>query len=431
MEKEGADADMAISLSPFGWVEHPHRPLIHTETHARPVPAVHAPAVIRRLAFMSVDRGRDLTELQRRMADLSKTAAEHAAAARQLEFERDGRAVVWEMHNEFTTLTWKSAPDDSVIWPSGIGLEWHKGLAFVSATRIEVLDEEAVPSARLARLAPSSLCHSSIYGGQAEVATDFTPDAEQFVSFAVAAARCGDQRRGVIVRRLLEIETYRCFALLGLPVARQLGGLVQEFEQRLGRIMGELGEQSSADGRQAFDSLHQLSVEAGRAVEDTSFRFAATQAYGQILNDRLPRLGETAIGESTTLARFLDNRMQPALSTCRAMEKRLADLAVKVQRSIELLDTRITVSIQTQNQQVLDTILSTAQSQFRLQQTVEGLSIIAISYYVLGIVSYVLEGLHSRLPIDKPLAVAIVAPLVLVAVFLVVRRLRRVHGLLH
>lgn len=421
---------MPISLSPFGWSEHPHRALIHAETHARPVPAVQAPAVIRRVAFMSVDRGRDLTDLQRRMADLSKTTAEHAAAARQLDFERDGRAVIWEMHNEFTTLTWQSAPDDPVIWPAGIGLEWHKSLAFVSATRIDVLDEEAIPGQRLAQLAPSSLCHSSIYGGQAEVATDFTPDAEQFVSFTVAAARCGDQRRGVIVRRLLEIETYRCFTLLGLPVARQLGGLVQEFEQRLSRIMGEIGEQSSADGhRQAFDALHQLSVEAGRAVEDTSFRFAATQAYGQILNDRLPRLGENAIGESTTLERYLDNRMQPALSTCRAMEKRLVDLTAKVQRSIELLDTRITVSIQTQNQEVLDTILNTAKSQFRLQQTVEGLSIFAISYYVLGIVGYVLEGLHDRLPIEKPVAVAIAAPFVLLFVYFGIRRLRRAHGL--
>lgn len=421
---------MPISLSPFGWSEHPHRALIHAETHARPVPAVQAPAVIRRVAFMSVDRGRDLTDLQRRMADLSKTTAEHAAAARQLDFERDGRAVIWEMHNEFTTLTWQSAPDDPVIWPAGIGLEWHKSSAFVSATRIDVLDEEAIPGQRLAQLAPSSLCHSSIYGGQAEVATDFTPDAEQFVSFTVAAARCGDQRRGVIVRRLLEIETYRCFTLLGLPVARQLGGLVQEFEQRLSRIMGEIGEQSSADGhRQAFDALHQLSVEAGRAVEDTSFRFAATQAYGQILNDRLPRLGENAIGELTTLERYLDNRMQPALSTCRAMEKRLVDLTAKVQRSIELLDTRITVSIQTQNQEVLDTILNTAKSQFRLQQTVEGLSIFAISYYVLGIVGYVLEGLHDRLPIEKPVAVAIAAPFVLLFVYFGIRRLRRAHGL--
>jgi uncharacterized membrane-anchored protein len=420
--------DKASPLTSFGWTEHPYRRLIHAETHARPVPAVQAPAVIRRVAFLSAERGSDLPELQRRMADLAETEAGHAAAARQIEFVRDGRSVVWEMHNEFTTLTWRSAPEDSVVRPEGIGLEWHKNLAFVSATRIEVLDQEAIPAGRLARLAPSTLCQSSIYGGQAEVATDFTPDRDEFVNFTVAAARCGDQRRGVIVRRLLEIETYRCFTLLGLPVARGLGGLVQEFEQRLSLIMAEIGEQAKGGHRAAFDALHQLSVEAGRAVEETSFRFAATQAYGQILNDRLPRLGENAIGESTTLARFLDNRMQPALSTCRAMEKRLTDLTVKVQRSIELLDTRITVSIQTQNQEVLDTILSTAQSQFRLQQTVEGLSIIAISYYLLALIGYVLEGIHSRVDIDKPLALAIIAPFVLVIVYFGISRLRRVHG---
>jgi uncharacterized membrane-anchored protein len=160
-------------------------------------------------------------------------------------------------------------------------------------------------------------------------------------------------------------------------------------------------------------------------VEETAFRFSATHAYGQILAERLSRLGEAPIGESTTIQRYLDNRVQPALATCRAMEKRLTDLGTKVQRSIELLDATITVSIQTQNQEVLDTILRTAQSQYRLQETVEGLSIIAISYYTLGILGYVAEGLHEYLPIDKPVLLTILAPVVILVVFFGIRRLRR------
>ena len=106
-------------------------------------------------------------------------------------------------------------------------------------------------------------------------------------------------------------------------------------------------------------------------------------------------------------------------------EKRLTDLGTKVQRSIELLDATITVSIQTQNQEVLDTISRTAQSQYRLQETVEGLSIIAISYYALGILGYIAEGLHEVLPIDKPVLLTILAPIVVLVVFFSIRRLRR------
>ena len=107
------------------------------------------------------------------------------------------------------------------------------------------------------------------------------------------------------------------------------------------------------------------------------------------------------------------------------MEKRLSDLGTKVQRSIELLDATITVSIQTQNQEVLDTILHTAQSHYRLQETVEGLSIIAISYYSLGILGYIAEGLREFVPVDKPLLLTVLAPLVVLAVFFGIRRLRR------
>jgi uncharacterized membrane-anchored protein len=415
----------AIPL-PFGWTEHPNRWLIHAETHARPVPPLAGPATIRRVAFMSADRGRDLAPLQRRMAELGKISDHDLGSARQLEFEHDGHNVIWEMHNEFATLTWKSRLGNTSTWPKGIGLELHTKVALVSATRVDVIDDDSIDPARLAALAENSLCHSAIYIGQARIATDFVPEPDRFVSFIVAARSCGAQRRGVIVRRLLEIETYRCFALLGLPAARQVGGRVQGYEQSLAAIMDEIGEGSSAEAHQtSLEALHKLSVEVGRTVEETSFRFSATQAYGQILAERLARLGETPIGESTTIQRYLDNRLQPALATCRAMEKRLTELGTKVQRSIELLDATITVSIQTQNQTVLDTILSTAQSQYRLQETVEGLSIIAISYYALGILGYIAEGLRGLIPVDKPVVLMVLAPLVILLVFFGIRRLRR------
>lgn len=419
-------SDIEANPLPFGWTEHANRWLIHAETHARPVPAIAGPATIRRVAFMSTDRGKDLIRLQRQMAELGGLGDVDPGAVRQLEFESGGRSVLWEMHNEFATLTWKSPLEDAETWPKGIGLEFHSGVALVSATRVDVLDDDLIDEKRLAAMAENSLCHSTIYLGQARIATDFVADADGYVSFVVGARSCGDQRRGVIVRRLLEIETYRCFALLGLPVARQVGGRVQGYEQGLAAIMADIGEGSTPEAHQtSLQALHTLSVDVGRTVEETSFRFAATQAYGQIIAERLGRLGEAPIGESTTIQRYLDNRVQPALATCRAMEKRLTDLGTKVQRSIELLDATITVSIQTQNQEVLDTILRTAQSQYRLQETVEGLSIIAISYYALGILGYVAEGVHEFLPVDKPVMLTILAPIVILVVYFGIRRLRR------
>jgi len=415
-------------MSERSWNEHAYRRLIDAETHARPVPPMTAPLRVRRLAFMSADGGADLHVVHARMAGLAGVVAEGPTWARQLEFERDGHHVTWELHSEFATFTWTAPADDWVAHPDGIGLEYHDDLLLVFATRIDLMPTEAIAPSALEGFNPLSLCYSTIFDGTAEVATDFHLDRDGFTRFEVAARQMSALRQGVLVRRLMEIETYRTMALIGLPLAREMGGRVGEFERRLAGIMQTIGRgETLEDHQQTLAALHRLSSEVGQTVEETSFRFAATQAYGEVLAERLHRLREHAIGEFTTIERFLNNRAQPALATCRAMEKRLLALTEKVQRSIELLDARISLSIQSQNQAVLDTISNTSRSQFRLQQTVEGLSIIAISYYALGILGYVFEGLHDVLPYPKGTMLGLSAPVVVALVFLAIHRIRKAH----
>ncbi len=142
--------------------------------------------------------------------------------------------------------TWKSVLGEPNEWPAGIGLDLHSGLKLVSATRVDVVGDDYDRPRCAWRIGSRTACHSAIYGEQARIATDFVADADRFVSFIVAAGNCGEQRRGVIVRRLLEIETYRCFVLLGLPVARQVGGRVQELREGPCDCDGvEIGEGSS------------------------------------------------------------------------------------------------------------------------------------------------------------------------------------------
>lgn len=410
----------------MAWQEHPYRRLIDAETHARPVLPMRPPVRIRRLGFMSADGGADLRQLHEKMALVAGVASEGPSWARQLDFERNGRQVTWELHNEFATLTWSGPADEWELNPAGIGLELHEGLLLVLATRIDVMPTETIGAAAIAGFNPLSLCYSSIFGGGAEAATDFHLDHEGYTRFEVAAGRSGTLRIGTIARRLLEIETYRVMALIGLPLAREMGGRVSNYEHQLAAIMQQAGDNDTVDAHHgALEALHKLSGEISRTVEDTSFRFAASQAYGDVLTERLSRLGETGIGEFTTIERFVNNRAQPALATLKATEKRLVALTEKVQRGIELLDARITLAIQTQNRSVLDGISSTARSQYRLQLTVEGLSIIAISYYAIGILGYVFEGLHELLPFTKGEMLAVAAPIVVLLVFLGIRRIRR------
>ena len=215
---------------------------------------------------------------------------------------------------------------------------------------------------------------------------------------------------------------------LSESLARRQAPHLAETERELSALIETLGGATTSEAIQAaLDALHRLSIRSGQLSERLGFRFAAAKAYGHILAARLEGLREGPTPLGSTIGRYLGNRVDPALATCQAMEKRLETLTDKIQRATQLLNVRIGLDLQMQNKSVLETIASTAQSQFRLQATVEGLSVIAISYYALGILTYLLAGPLEIAHFDKALAVSLAAPVTILIVWWAVRRVRRMH----
>jgi uncharacterized membrane-anchored protein len=312
----------------------------------------------------------------------------------------------------------------AVLAPSeGIGLDLFSGMPLIAATRVDVIDAAAISPGALAGFNPPSLSYSEIFGGNAQAATDFVVGDDRFTRFEVAAGRSGKLQRGVIVRRLLEIETYRNLALLGLPLARTYSPRIRAQEAQQAKLMQQLGDGTTMqDNHAALDSLHDLLLEVGRTADAVAYRFAASHAYASVLRSRIDRLGEKPIGEFTTIARFLENRVEPAMATLAAIEKRLDALADRLERSTDLLNARISLSIEQQNQTVLDTISHTARSQYMLQRTVEGLSIVAISYYAVGLLDHVFSGFPEVPILGTERSLAVAAPLVLLLAWWFLRR---------
>jgi uncharacterized membrane-anchored protein len=420
--------DMDASARPR---DHDQRGAIDTELHARTTDAVTAPTRIRRATFLNAGEGDGLSapiEAFARWAGIPDPLAEDSER-RLYAIRHPHRPITVERHNEFITLTWQSALDNWTAWPNDIGLEHFSALPLVAATRLDLTDTKAIEPAALAGFNPPSLCYSEIYGGRAQVATDFVRDADGYTRFEVAVAGCGSLRCGVIVRRLLEIETYASLILLALPLARAVSPNIREQERNLAGLMA-LPHQSlpMQDNREMLARLHTLSNAVNQSIVKTEFRFAASRAYGTVLATRLTRLEERSIAEYTTIERYLSNRVEPALATCRATEKRLSALGAKLQAATELVNAHISLHVQTQNQDILDTISQTSRRQYRLQETVEGLSIIAISYYALAILGYAFEGMSHIIAFDKGIAMLVAAPLVLACVWLGLRSIHRRHG---
>jgi uncharacterized membrane-anchored protein len=157
------------------------------------------------------------------------------------------------------------------------------------------------------------------------------------------------------------------------------------------------------------------------------YRFGASRAYYGIVQERIKTLAETSVPGFETLGAFLERRLAPAMRTCQSVEERQANLSRKLTRANALVRSWIDVELERQNGALLSAMNRRAEMQLRLQQTVEGLSVAAISYYVVGLFGYLAKALSHYLPMDSTTLTGFFVPVAVVAVWYVVRRIRKGH----
>jgi uncharacterized membrane-anchored protein len=232
-------------------------------------------------------------------------------------------------------------------------------------------------------------------------------------------------RAGRIVQRLLELETYRLMALRGLPVAKQLEPQLTQMENGLAEIAASL-EHKTANDQQLLDTLVALAVQVEKSTAQHMYRFGATRAYEAIVLQRIAALRERPIAGTPTIGEFMQRRLSPAMGSMAAAAQRLASLSERVSRTSALLHTRVDIATEVQNQQLLEKLTRGQDLQLKLQTTVEGLSIAAISYYVVSLLLYAAKALKAAgVPIQPEMAVAAAVPLVLWGVW---RMTRHIHA---
>jgi uncharacterized membrane-anchored protein len=235
------------------------------------------------------------------------------------------------------------------------------------------------------------------------------------------------RQAGRMVQRLMEIETYRVVALLALPVARDLAPFLGRGEAELAEVAAALvGARGEEDEAALLARLTRLAAEIESRESGSRYRFAAAAAYHALVERRIAELRETRIEGLSTFREFTERRLAPAMATCRSVAARQDSLSQRVARATQLLSTRVGVTRERQNQALLESMNRRAKLQLRLQQTVEGLSVAAVTYYVVGLVGYLAKGLGALgLRVSPDVVVAASIPLVALLVAFGVRRIRR------
>jgi uncharacterized membrane-anchored protein len=419
---------------------HPLRASVLHELHARPFFAVTTPRRFLHYAFMTApaEAAADRTVLRAVCEDIGVQGPPDGARHHRVDL---GPAVLrWEQHGEFTTYTWEFNGDfDS---------ERHEPFGRVPKDLIELMgllrqpgphmvsvDLHLIPESDAPRLEDifdaTSLAVSVVDQGGAMVATDFRASAEGFVRILVVDLGLTGSRAGALTQRLLEVETYRTLALMGLPEAQRLVPSVRRIEDDLTRIAGAMAKTTGLEGdHRLLDDLTGMAAALEADSAASAFRLGASRAYDQLVTQRLNTIGEKQHGGWPTIAAFLARRLAPAIRSCQVLQDRQTDLATKLARSANLLRTRVDVAIEQQNRDLLRSMNERTRLQLRLQQTVEGLSIAAISYYVIALLAHVLDGIQDLhiLPVDEGVATAILVPVVILGVAMIVRNIRRRHS---
>jgi uncharacterized membrane-anchored protein len=417
--------------------DHPQRLVLANEVHARPPEPVGSPSRATCLAVLSEPEARTLEV--RHLAALCQRHGLDGPGPSASHFRTTLGAtrLTWERHGEFSTYAFVAITDNASPKAEGaaIGMpvdkpfevtasdalpgDWLKAIPGVTmaVVHVDITRADAVPSAAALRerFGNTTLVGSRIASGDATLYTDFRLDELQGgTRFWVVNHALSDAQTGRFLQRLFELEVYRVLALLALPIARKQGPRIATIESSLARLTDAMAR-ADADDEALLRELTQLAAEIESGIAASQFR------------RRIAELGEARIQGLQTVEEFMGRRLTPAVATCANVAQRLRGLAERIGQASAMLATRVGIEREHQNQALLASMDRRAKLQLRLQQTVEGLSVAAITYYVVGLVGYIAKGLEALGAREGTASVvtAVAVPVVALTAIALLRRTRR------
>jgi uncharacterized membrane-anchored protein len=401
------------------------------EIHSRPYTLIPLPRVIFQVAFLTEA---NFVADQAILAELSLGQGVPAPASDTSHhtLKWGNGTLRWERHTEFSTYFWDTpalGEFGAEIPINPFGASFVAPGPFISGVRIEIRPDSEDVSDVIAHFDPTSLCQSMVADSQATVITDFRQDGDGLTKFLILDHGMTDAARGMLVQRLLDIETYRTLAMMGLPLAQTLSPEIRQIENSFTAVTQGMKQHARAEADAMLSEITRLAAEVEANAALSLYRFGASRAYYNIVLERVAMLTEKALPGNETLGAFLQRRLAPAMRTCQSVEERQADLSRKLARATALLRSWIDVELQKFNTEILGSMDKRAHLQLRLQQTVEGLSVAAISYYVIGLVGYLAKLIHNvGIEIAPETLTGAAVPIVVLGVWLTVRRIRSKHS---
>lgn len=413
-------------------LDHPLREQLANEVHARPFLKIHGRARLSHIAIFSENEPHIHIDLLIQLCSILGIARPDDNVS-HISYMHDNFQLKWERHTEFSTFTFViTHPEGDAFHHSAIDYIPKEWLNFLNGRRLVALHAEVLQGSEAheaKKLLRDWFCGPVLVGSRVlaggEAWCDWHINQDGFSRFLVLDLDFRESQAGRLLQRLYEIETYRMMALLSLPIARKMAGTLDQMENELFAIMERMDANTdSSEDPTLLLSLTNLAMRV-QSLSSKCSRFNASRAYDRLLRARITELREERIEGVPTIGEFMERRLSPAINTCLSTQERQELLATHVARAANLLRTRVNLAQERQANALLLGMNQTANAQLRMQHAVEGLSVAAISYYVLSLISVALKALESvGLPFDPEVGEGILIIPVVALVFYGTNRLR-------
>ena len=410
---------------------------LYEEIHARPFPKITPPTSVRHLVTMTADVDAD-DVVSHFYGLIGQSPPADAARSNTLLLEGDGYNVRLERHREFCSylFIWQSeSPEGMLVRKRVVPEQWLAGLPgrlMIDNSVKLIPDDYTEIDANKVRehLENHTVTGARVLGGHATVWTSFRLHSDDSARYVVFVGDLRPAQTGQLLQLLVELETYRILALVGFPLARSMTAELARINTGLSTLLEQLRHADTMEAeREILIDITELSGSLEELQTRASFRFGATRAYYQLVNERLEALDEEPAGRVPMLSTFLGRRLGPAMRTVTAIQSEIQQISGRLSSATSLLQARVNLHLQEQNRTLLSSMDRRSRMQLRLQTTVEGLSVAAITYYSVGLLDrpYGLMEQVGLVPSGRVLSALSVIPVAALVWFLIRRVRRRVE----
>lgn len=416
---------------------HPLRETLYNELHIRPFHKVETPQQITHLVACCDDHA-ELNRSFDMLCELCRRYEVNLPQADTVAYHQNfGDFVIhWERHVEFYSLTILQSVNltNNAFEYTAVDLlptDWLRQLPgqMIAAFHLIVDDQQLdySPVSLSRYFEGHSVIVSDVYDRKAQIFSAFKLHGDGHGRFIIRNTGLNNSQMGQLARRIMDLETYRLLALIALPTAKKIAPQLLDMDRQLAQILNVVTDRErTRSERDLLEKLTNVEAQLETYRAETNHRFSATRAYHQLVRERLEGIKEEHVEGYLSAGEIIGRRLDPALRTCESVQTWMDDLSKRVERASDLMRTRVNLNLQEQNRSQLTAMNRRSRLQFRLQETVEGLSIAAISYYAIGLLSYLFSGLPlKQWGIDKSVLLASSIPIVLVTIWFITRRIKR------